>query len=309
MNKKLYSRLFLPPYFLLILGYLFASEWDRSGIINEFRDFYVLFFLYFFLSFLAFFKGLKFFIPVFFLLKIVFISVMGLLFFPENPMLFSFLYLMYFWDLNVTYSFPAGLFYSLCSCLISGYIIFFLSVNGQVNIDFRNNNVIASFVFSFLAVVFSITFTNIISKMQRQKEIIKSLHLTISDLSRTGVYFLNYASAIKHQTIMKERHELTSEIHDVLGHPLTNIISMMDVLQKNPLTEESEQRKLNQWIRDQAQLCLKNTRSVLYRLRDLEKEGITETNMLVNLFKTFSFTTKMKLIVNGEMSNGIFLMI
>jgi signal transduction histidine kinase len=238
-----------------------------------------------------------------FFVKIVFINIMALPFIAQTPYFFSLLLCMFFWELNIYFSFPINIVYTLLSVSMSIYILFFFYVNAHIFYNIQNVDTYIAFIFVIFTLVCSILIKYLSAKMVENQGIIRSQHSAIVDLTKANLNFLNYASLIKQQTLTHERQKLTGELHDIVGHPLTNIISMMDAVIRNPLGNPCEQENLNRWIRDQAQGCLKNTRVTLYNLRNLDKDELKGVDGLNNLFKTFSFATKVK--VNCEWGNLI----
>ena len=103
---------------------------------------------------------------------------------------------------------------------------------------------------------------------------------------------------IKHKTLSAERARVTRELHDVNGGPLINIIAMCDAVQRRPPESQEEQLELYGWIRDQASKCLRETRSVLYQLRDLNSYRYSEIDSLKTLIDTFSQATGIEIACN-----------
>jgi signal transduction histidine kinase len=238
-----------------------------------------------------------------FFIKLILINTMAFPFFVQSPYIFSLLLCMFFWELNTYFPFPLNIMYTFLSTGLSIYIILFFMLNGNTFSDVENIETYIALILLIFSLVYSILIKRLSAKIREDQNTIKLQYSAIIDLTKANLNFLNYASFIKQQTIVAERRKLTGELHDIVGHPLTNIISMMDVVIKSPLINPPEQIKLNQWIRDQAQGCLKNTRAALYNLRNLDKDELKGANGLYNLFTTFSFATRIK--VNCEWGNVI----
>ena len=149
-----------------------------------------------------------------------------------------------------------------------------------------------------LLMLIGITFNRLYEKAMMQQELIELHGNTIKKLTASNLSFLKYASKIKHKTLSAERARVTRELHDVNGGPLINIIAMCDAAQRRPPESQEEQLELYGWIRDQASKCLRETRSVLYQLRDLNSYRYSEIDSLKTLIDTFSQATGIEIACN-----------
>ena len=155
-----------------------------------------------------------------------------------------------------------------------------------------------SLLLFILVMLIGITFNRLYEEAMMQQELIELHGNTIKKLTASNLSFLKYASKIKHKTLSAERARVTRELHDVNGGPLINIIAMCDAVQRRPPESQEEQLELYEWIREQASKCLRETRSVLYQLRDLNSYRYSEIDSLKALIDTFAEATGIEITCN-----------
>ncbi len=129
----------------------------------------------------------------------------------------------------------------------------------------------------------------------------ETLNDAVIQLTSANSGFLRFASNAERESALEERRHITRELHDIVGQTLTDVIAMMDASIRNPMDTVDEQKRLHQWIRDQSQRCLQETRQVLYRLRSMPDAPLSGTAAIQSLVQTFSVATGVR--VRLEWSN------
>lgn len=132
----------------------------------------------------------------------------------------------------------------------------------------------------------------------RDAAMMQQLNDSILALTSANRGFLNYASAVERDSIAKERSRLTRDIHDAVSSTLTNIKMMMEAALRRDWGEQGELVKLHQWTRDQAQMGLQETRSILHLIRSIEEPEIKGVREIQNLVQTFMEATRVAVIVD-----------
>jgi signal transduction histidine kinase len=130
------------------------------------------------------------------------------------------------------------------------------------------------------------------------KTLIKQLNDSILALTSANIGFLNYASKVERDSIVKERNRLTRDIHDAVSYTLTNIRMMMEAALRRGWDSEDELAKLHEWTRDQAQKGLQETRSILYLIRSMEEPAIRGVREIQSLVQTFVESTRVNVVVD-----------
>lgn len=153
-----------------------------------------------------------------------------------------------------------------------------------------------------LAAFLILALRHISDKLAVERRGAQVLNNAVIQLTSANSGFLRYASAAERESAQQERRRITRDLHDVVGQTMTDITAMMDAVQRQPMGTPDEQRKLHSWVRDQAQLCLHETRKVLYRLRAMPDSPLSGTAAIQNLARTFEFSTGVS--VKVEWSNS-----
>lgn len=130
-----------------------------------------------------------------------------------------------------------------------------------------------------------------VDNLSAEREHTQTLNDAVIQLTSANSGFLRYASNAERESAQEERRHITRELHDIVGQTLTDIISMMDASVRNPMETVDQQKRLHQWVRDQSQHCLQETRAVLYRLRSMPDAPLSGTAAIKNLVDTFSAAT------------------
>ncbi len=142
-----------------------------------------------------------------------------------------------------------------------------------------------------LAAILILALRHVSDKLAAERRSAQVLNNAVIQLTSANSGFLKYASAAERESAQQERRRITRDLHDVVGQTMTDITAMMDVVKRQPMSTPDEQWKLHSWVRDQAQLCLHETRKVLYRLRAMPDAPLSGTAAIQNLARTFEFST------------------
>ena len=157
--------------------------------------------------------------------------------------------------------------------------------------------------FVFFSVLITAVSTISIQYRERIVELedrIDSLNSTIVNLADANKAFQLYSKNLEDQSAEKERNRITRELHDTVGYVLTNIIVMMNagkvLLQNNP----KEFEPLLDKVREQTEKALTETRSILYRLREIRHFEHKGLRAIFDLVKSFEGATGITI----ELSSG-----
>ncbi len=124
-----------------------------------------------------------------------------------------------------------------------------------------------------------------------EKQII-NLNEVISRLIKTNKGYLEYATKIEKETTEKERKRIIQDLHDIVGKAFTNIHAMMDASLKHPPEDVEEYTMIHSWVKEQAQIGLTETRSALYKLREIREPELQGINALQHIINTFTKATQ-----------------
>jgi signal transduction histidine kinase len=152
--------------------------------------------------------------------------------------------------------------------------------------------IIATIVFP--VPILTVSLTRVSGRLADDREQIERLQTAIINLTNKNIAFQDYVEVSKTRSAEEERNRITRDLHDLVGHALTNIIMLMNatriILPEVPgrLGEASE---MVQQAKDQADSALQECRKILYELRATKLEGPTGLQALAALAKSFSETT------------------
>lgn len=134
--------------------------------------------------------------------------------------------------------------------------------------------------------------------MRRQREEIARLDHTVTALSNANLDFQEWGTRLQRETEEQERKRVAREIHDIVGHTLTNIQMMMeagtDLAEKHPAA-------LNELLlqsRDQAQRGLLETRRAIRNLRSVTTVQPEGFRRIVDAVRIFQNATKVAVELN-----------
>ena len=121
---------------------------------------------------------------------------------------------------------------------------------------------------------------------ERNMDLIKNQEQNIARLSSANLEFQCHATSLEKKSIDRERKRITRELHDSIGYMLTNITMMMEAaLRKNNNNKELNQ--LLELTKEQAKEGLRETRKVLYLLREenIETSGLIAVTRMLEIFE------------------------
>ena len=138
---------------------------------------------------------------------------------------------------------------------------------------------------------FSLWIQKMITARKTLVEKVQRLDLAISRLSNANLGFQTYADSVKSESVVSERQRVSREIHDTVGYSLTNIMMMLEAAS---FLLESDPARVNRLItqsREEAQVCIQETRSVMRQLRSMEDEEVKGIRAIAHLAEAFQNAT------------------
>lgn len=253
--------LLLNIFFFYIIYYSNAD----SLLPNSKRDFFIAVTIFLVLDICCFLTVETYYYFIAFLLKNIVIGILIASINESRLMFFYYFNSLQIFELALTRSTTGAVVFSLVSLFLQqGILSFFWGTS----INYYRLEPYNFVIFIFLCYI-GILLHKKIFENKNQEETIILLDEAVSRLTASNLSYLNYATNVKNTTIEEERKSITRELHDVTGKGLTNIIAMIDATTVHPLETESERKMMVQWIREQAQSCLQDTRSILYQIRTL----------------------------------------
>ncbi len=146
---------------------------------------------------------------------------------------------------------------------------------------------ISLILYSILTLIIALILKHYFFQLKNKHQIIERQNLTIDQLISANIGFQNYAKTIGEQSVIEERNRITRDIHDTIGHTLTNIIMMMESAYDLAANCSEELKHLIESTRDHAKEGLNETRYSLRLLRSLElKEyGLEAIYKLIKYFE------------------------
>lgn len=120
---------------------------------------------------------------------------------------------------------------------------------------------------------------------------VDSLNATIANLSEANRSFQVYADTMESRAADRERSTITRELHDTVGYALTNVIVMMNAAKVVADRDPAWLSDLFDRVRDQSEVALAETRSILYRLREVPERGPTGLEAVHHLARSFEGAT------------------
>ena len=131
-------------------------------------------------------------------------------------------------------------------------------------------------------------------QLEASREESTTLKRAVGKIADANVRYQEYAAHVAEQSSAEQRKRITRELHDIVGLAFTNVIAMMNAVVSKPLQSESELLDLFQWVRDTAQTGLKNTRAVLYELRDMTEPRLSIIELILRITKAFERSTEIR---------------
>ena len=147
---------------------------------------------------------------------------------------------------------------------------------------------IAFLFYSFMALILGGILRYGLDLSDRQKNHINRQNSTINRLITANMEFQEYANTAGVRSRNKERKRISRDIHDTIGHSLTNMIMMMEAATDMVKADQENLREMITLTRGQAQKGLLETRRALKELRSDEEKrhsGLPAIHELISIFE------------------------
>lgn len=132
---------------------------------------------------------------------------------------------------------------------------------------------------------------SLIDRFDESQRELDLVHDALAKLSDANVQYQDYATHVAEVSSGRERRRITRDLHDVVGLAFTNIIGMMNAVIKSPLASTEEQQELFEWVRETSQTGLKNTRTILYELRNISEPRLSTIELVLRVVNAFRTST------------------
>ena len=128
-------------------------------------------------------------------------------------------------------------------------------------------------------------------QIRRQNDEILRIDATVRALSEANLDFQELATRVQRETEEQERKRIASEIHDIVGHTLTNIQMMMEAATDLARNRRDGLEDLLVKSRNQAQRGLLETRRAMRKLRAVSKVHAGGMRRIAELARIFENAT------------------
>jgi signal transduction histidine kinase len=128
-------------------------------------------------------------------------------------------------------------------------------------------------------------------QIRRQNEEILRIDATVRALSEANLDFQELATRMQRETEEQERKRITREIHDIVGHTLTNIQMMMEAATDLEKHRREGLEDLLVKSRNQAQRGLLETRRAMRNLREVSRFRVSGMRRIAELARIFENAT------------------
>lgn len=129
-------------------------------------------------------------------------------------------------------------------------------------------------------------------QIRRQHEELVRVDRTVRALSEANLDFQELATRVQRETEEQERRRITREIHDIVGHTLTNIQMMMEAATDLFRRDSAGLEELLLKSRDQAQRGLLETRRAMRNLRSVPAVRAGGLGRVTEVARIFEKATK-----------------
>jgi signal transduction histidine kinase len=129
-------------------------------------------------------------------------------------------------------------------------------------------------------------------QIRRQHDELLRIDRTVRALSEANLDFQELATRVQRETEELERRRITREIHDIVGHTLTNIQMMMEAATDLVRGDSAGLEELLLKSRDQAQRGLLETRRAMRNLRSVPAVRAGGLGRVMEVARIFEKATK-----------------
>ncbi|KMY53268.1 hypothetical protein AC623_04080 [Bacillus sp. FJAT-27231] len=154
---------------------------------------------------------------------------------------------------------------------LSPFIAFAILLTGTVMGQFYQNlDVIIELADTFIFYVFGFVLGRIAITSLHRKELIESME-------EKNMIIKQYAKKIEELTIIEERHRVSQDLHDTVGHIFTSVITSLDAL---PFLIKANRQEAKMYIEDITALArsgLEDVRNSIYELSLAEENAPLNT--------------------------------
>ena len=136
-------------------------------------------------------------------------------------------------------------------------------------------------------------------EIRRQGEEIVRIDAMVRALSEANLDFQDLATRVQRETEEQERKRIAREIHDIVGHTLTNIQMMMEAATDIARSRSEGLEDLLVKSRNQAQRGLLETRRAVRNLREVSKVHASGLRRIAELVRIFENATKVPVTLHA----------
>ncbi len=140
----------------------------------------------------------------------------------------------------------------------------------------------------------------------RSIEDTERLTIALDRLTTANLDYQEYAASVRQLSIHEERNRVSREVHDTVGHTLTNIGIMAEASYRLVESDTGRVKQLLDRIRVQAADGLSETRAALRALRNTPDEPVTGTGRLHKLIEAFKTATGVRVALElGNLTDSL----
>jgi len=148
------------------------------------------------------------------------------------------------------------------------------------------------FIFTSLLILsIAIFLKTIFKKFEDSSFNVNRLDNAVKELTDINLDFQNYAAAVEHEAIEKERKRISREMHDIIGYTLTNQLMIIQAVLSLGEDLSPEIKKLLLQSQQQTNDGMAQARNALYKLREFSPDSEVGIKLIYKLVRTFEQIT------------------